>query len=942
MTAPKPRHERGTLTIAARVGLIASLVLLTMTCTSGAARAGGFGVTKFDGGALNQDGTPFTQAGGHPYQASAEVDLESAQDKNGFTIPADNAKDIDVTLPPGLVGDPEALPQCAEPELGEFEIGLECPGTTQVGLVRLHIGGLLSGESPTAVFNMVPPAGAPAAFAFNSGGVLVQLVAKVLPAEGYRVEIDTRNISQGLPVLGFNLAFWGLPSDPSHDEVRGLCLENHGSCPSQGPSIPFLRNPTDCAAGPLTTSLLIDSWQAIGAFQPASFVSHDNAVPPNPIGVDGCNRVPFSPSIKAEPTTTSAESPTGLNVTIMLPQTGSKNLDAVSEADLKDAVVTLPEGMSVDPSSANGLEACSASQVDLTGEGPATCPDASKIGAVEIDTPLIGHPLKGGVYLARQGENKFGSLLAIYLAVDDPQTGVVVKLPGKIETTASGRVTARFEENPQLPFEELHVELFNGPRAPLITPPTCGSYSTTAQFTPWSGTPPVTSTSSFQITGGPNGSACPNGSFAPKLEAGTTNPVAGKYSPFVLNLSREDGTQQLSTTTAALPKGLLGKLAGIPYCPDSALGGIPSAEGTGAAQLANPSCPSASQLGTVSVGAGAGPSPFFVNTGKVYLAGPYKGAPLSLAIVTPALAGPFDLGNVVVRAALQVNPETTQITAVSDPLPTILHGIPLDLRSVAVNISRDGFTLNPTSCNPMEVSSTIGGTQGAIAHPSSRFQVASCESLGFAPKLALSLKGGTTRAKDPALKAVLTSPEGQANIGKVQVILPKSVFIDQSHVGNPCTRVQFNEGAGNGSACPAKSILGKATAYSPLLEKPLTGPVYFRSNGGERKLPDLVASLDGQIHVNLVGFIDSVHQKGTQTSSVRNTFASVPDAPVSRFVLELQGGKKGLLQNSTNLCKSTNKATVKMDGQNGKVNDFETVVKPACGSKSKSKKPKKK
>jgi hypothetical protein len=336
---------------------------------------------------------------------------------------------------------------------------------------------------------------------------------------------------------------------------------------------------------------------------------------------------------------------------------------------------------------------------------------------------------------------------------------------------------------------------------------------------------------------------------------------------------------------------------------------------------------------------GAGTSPFYVNTGKVYLAGPYKGAPLSLAIVTPALAGPFDLGNVVVRAALQVNPITAQISAVSDPLPTILDGIPLDLRSVEVNISRQGFTLNPTSCEPMQITTSVTGTGAATASPSARFQVGNCAALGFSPKLALSLKGGTTRAKDPALKAVLTPPSGQANIGKVQVILPKSVFIDNRHISNPCTRVQFDAGAGNGVQCPAKSILGKATAWSPLLAQPLTGNVYFRSNGGERKLPDLVASLDGQIHVNLVGFIDSVKQKGTEGSRVRNTFASVPDAPVSRFVLELQGGKKGLLQNSTNLCKTTNKATVKMDGQNGKVNDFETVVKPSCG---KSKKPKKK
>jgi hypothetical protein len=337
---------------------------------------------------------------------------------------------------------------------------------------------------------------------------------------------------------------------------------------------------------------------------------------------------------------------------------------------------------------------------------------------------------------------------------------------------------------------------------------------------------------------------------------------------------------------------------------------------------------------------GAGTSPFYVNTGKVYLAGPYKGAPLSLAIVTPALAGPFDLGNVVVRAALQVNPITAQISAVSDPLPTILDGIPLDLRSVEVNISRQGFTLNPTSCEPMQITTSVTGTGAATASPSARFQVGNCAALGFSPKLALSLKGGTTRAKDPALKAVLTPPSGQANIGKVQVILPKSVFIDNRHISNPCTRVQFDAGAGNGVQCPAKSILGKATAWSPLLAQPLTGNVYFRSNGGERKLPDLAVALRGRIPLQLVGFIDSVGKKGAEVRRVRSRFLNLPDAPVSRFELKLSGGKKGLLQNSENLCKAENRAEFQLIGQNGKSHDTEPKVQIACGKGREKKKSK--
>jgi hypothetical protein len=913
------------------ITLLSCLLLFAIVASPALAA---FEVESFDGYVANADGSPATQAGAHPFTASTTITFTSH--KEGFFTEAEGSpKDLHVELPQGFVGNPLATPTCPEATL-EAE---GCANDTQVGVANIKFGGVFSGgTSVYPIWNIEAAPGTPGAFGLRIlGGAVIHIIPRVhtRPNGEYSLTVDSDETSQSLPLISIGLTFWGVPADSSHDAERGG--------PVTTARLPLLTNPTDCAAGPVATTLSYDSWQQPEFFPPVSFLSHDDAEPPNPIGVEECGRVPFTPSMSAEPTTTTADSPTGLQVDIHLPQEGFLNPVGIAEADLKKAVVVLPERMSVNPSSANGLGACTTIQANLTGEEPATCSNDSKIGSVEIDTPLIDHAIKGGVFLGAQKENPFGSLLATYIAVDDPVSGTVIKLPGKIVTDSkSGRVTATFDNNPQLPFEDLHVEFFGGPRAALVTPPSCGTYTTTGEFTPWSGTPPVTSTSTFNITTGPNGSACPNGSFNPKLEAGTTNPVAGKYSPFVLNLSREDGTQQLSTITAALPKGLLGKLAGIPYCSDSALGGIPTAEGTGAAQLANPSCPSASQLGTVSVGAGAGPSPFYVNTGKVYLAGPYKGAPLSLAIVTPALAGPFDLGNVVVRAALQVNPETTQITAVSDPLPTILQGIPLDLRSVAVNINREGFTLNPTSCNPMEVASTIGGTGGAIAHPSSRYQVGNCANLGFAPKLALNLKGGTTRAKNPALKAVLTAPTGQANIGKVQVILPKSVFIDSRHVNNPCTRVQFAEGAGNGTACPAKSILGKATAYSPLLAEPLKGNVYFRSNGGERKLPDLVASLNGQIHVNLAGFIDSVKQKGKEGSRVRNTFASVPDAPVSKFVLELQGGKKGLLQNSTNLCKTTNKATVKMDGQNGKVHDFETVVKPACGKKSSAKKPKKK
>jgi hypothetical protein len=391
-----------------------------------------------------------------------------------------------------------------------------------------------------------------------------------------------------------------------------------------------------------------------------------------------------------------------------------------------------------------------------------------------------------------------------------------------------------------------------------------------------------------------------------------------------MHLSRDDGTQPLSGLTVTLPKGLTGKLAGIPYCSDAALGSVSGNEGTGAAQLASPTCPAASQLGTVSVGAGAGSNPLYVNTGKAYLAGPYKGAPLSMAIVTPAVAGPFDLGNVVVRTALRVDPESAVITAVSDPIPTILHGIPLDLRDVWVNLDRSGFTLNPTNCEELGFTGSASSPSGASAPLSARFQAVSCAALGFKPRLALSVKGGTKRGAYQRLKAVLNAKPGEANIGKVSVALPHSEFLAQEHIRTICTRVQFAA-----DQCPAGSIYGQATAYTPLLEQPLSGPVYLRSSNNP--LPDLVAALHGQIDIDLVGRIDSV--KG----GIRNTFESVPDAPVSKFVLEMKGGKKSLLVNSRNLCKSTNKATVNMTGQNGKAHDFRPVLKSSCKQGKKQK-----
>jgi hypothetical protein len=434
-------------------------------------------------------------------------------------------------------------------------------------------------------------------------------------------------------------------------------------------------------------------------------------------------------------------------------------------------------------------------------------------------------------------------------------------------------------------------------------------------LTPWARpTEPVTARSSFTIDEG-----CANADlFQPTLEAGTTSPAAGHSSPFTLRVVDPNGQQNLARIQTTLPEGVLAKLKGVAVC--------------GEADAATGNCPQASQVGTTTVGAGSGNPIYVPQPGRpptaVYLGGPYKGAPYSLVVKVPAQAGPFDLGTVAVRNALQIDPTTTQVTATSDPLPQILLGVPITYRDVRVDVNRPDFTLNPTSCEPMQVTSTLSSIEGTTANPTDRFQAAGCGELGFKPALAISLKGEKKRSGNPALTAVLKAKQGEANIAKTTVLLPTNEFIDNAHINNPCTRVQFNE-----NACPKGSILGTATAYTPLLDQPLSGPVYFRSNGGDRELPDIVADLNGAIHVTVVGFVDSVRKKGTEKSMVRTRFVNVPDAPVSKFVLKLFGGKRGLIENSTNICKHLGKAKVQMDGQNAKANDFDLTIGTGCGGK---------
>jgi hypothetical protein len=861
------------------------------------------------------------QAGAHP---DVVTTIKINTEPNGFPI-GGTPRNLMVNLPKGLVGAPSAAPTCPMRNVIDFQI--PCPLNTAVGEVdaTLYLG--IPFTLHELVFNVNPYPDEPAALGFNAV-FPVRIDTGVRTDGDYGITTASLNTTEAASLVGLKLTIWAVPAD--HNGPGPLVDQNtqrpYGG-PSGEPRRVFWTNPTQCTAAPsLTSSARAEIWQSKTAFASANY---------GLASFTGCEELEFEPHVKARPTTNAADAPSGLNVDVEIPQ--NPDPDGLASSELRNAEVTLPEGLVVNPSSANGLGACSPDQIGMTstvgsGEGhfdksPANCPDAARLGNVEIQTPLLVDPLKGSIYLASPHQNPFGSLLGLYLVVEGQ--GLVIKLAGKVSADPqTGRLTATFDENPQLPFEHLRLAFDAGAFAPLRTPATCGRYSTTSRLTPWAAPeiPSTTPSDTYEISQGPNGSACGAAPNAPTFEAGSTAPLAGAYQPFIVNLRREDGSQQFSAVTLTPPAGLVAKLAGTPTCSDAAL--AVAAAKAGAEEKADPSCPAASQIGTVYAAAGAGPAPYNA-PGKVYLTGPYKGAPLSLAIVTPATAGPFDLGTIVVRAALHLDLKTAQITATSDPIPTILQGIPLDIRSVSIRLDKPGFTLNPTSCDPTSVGGSLLTTTGAIAQLSNRFQLAECGRLKFKPSLKLSLKGGTTRAKYPALTAVLKPRPGDANLAGLSVALPHSEFLEQAHIRTVCTRVQFAA-----EQCPAASIYGKATVVTPLLDYPLTGPVYLRSS--DNTLPDLVPDLHGPanqpIRIETDGRVDSIH------GGIRDTFSFVPDVPFSKFTLELPGGKKSLLVNSRNICAGTNSAEVNASAHNGLTYSAQVPIEANCGGKSKKKK----
>jgi hypothetical protein len=906
-----------------------------------------FSVTGFDVAYENEDGSAATQAGSHPYAVSSTIEFSSKFDPVSEKQVGDGSpKDLAFELPPGFVGDRAAVPTCSTADFLKVEKSFEkgndglpfsaCPSSTAVGVLRVAAPGAPKAGDLTAAYNLAPPPGAAAKIGFIFINVPIALTIRVSPKYPYNLVATLNNTSDIEPVGASELTLWGNPASPAHDSERGKCLrEKNSTCPVDITEKPFITLPRACT-GALFTSYKANSWE-----EPGTYV---NGLSTGALETNGCGKLSFGPTITAKPTTLAASSPSGLDFSLDVADEGLGNVEGLANSDVKKAVVTLPEGFSVNPSIAEGLNVCTEEQLEaetaFSAPG-AGCPNASKIGTVEVETPLLDENVSGALFQAVPYENPQGSLIALYMVIKNPTLGILVTQSIRVEPDpVTGQLRTIADEIPQLPFSHFKLHFREGARSPLASPPGCGTYNATAELTPWSGGTPITTDSAFQIITGPESGPCPSGGrppFHPGLIAGTINNAAGSYSPFNLRLFRSDSEQEITHFSIKLPPGITGKLAGIPFCPDAAIAAAKARTGPhgGREELNSPSCPAVSQIGRTLVGSGVGPSLAYA-PGKLYLAGPYHGSAISLVAITAGVVGPFDIGTVVVREGFKIDPETAEVfidSTGSDPIPHIIKGIPVHLRDIRAYADRPEFVLNPTSCERTSTASTVLGSGldfGSEADDvpvtvSTPFQAADCASLSYKPELTLKLRGATARGGHPALRAILRPRAGDANSARVSVALPRSEFLDQGHIGTVCTRVQFKAGAGNGAQCPAASIYGRATAYTPILSEPLTGPVILRSS--EHKLPDLVLALHGLVDFDAVGRIDSVN------GGIRNTFETVPDVPVSKVVVDFQGGNKGLLENSTDLCRDSHRATAKYTGQNGKRFNYRPLMAVSCKKK---------
>jgi hypothetical protein len=876
-----------------------------------------FGIQDFGFSATALDGAETRQAGGHPYEQTTSLELMSEAlipSKEEGLRPVQNPRDVSVTLPAGFVGNPLATPRCPLKALTEARFPNErgetlapCPSGSVVGLITLvdgraggAVGTLDAGTLTTPLYNLMPEAGHPAelGFSYFRKYAIVLYADLVRTDAGYRVRVSV----PGIPNVAFDGAVVTLFGNPG---------AHNGETGAQGA---FLTNPAQCSDEPATAKVEANSWE-----EPNHWVTAESVAYPR---IEGCDRLQFNPEVHVspepsppdnQPGTTQVDSPGGYAVNLTVPRAETQ-WNLLSSPELKDVTVTLPSGVSISPSAANGLEGCPATgpngidiphgtaHPDEAGEGETIgpdglshltaghCPSKSQVGEVEISTPLLEHPLTGALYIAQpkcggasqpactEASATNGELYGLYL--EAAGSGVIVKLAGKVSADpVTGQLTTTFQENPELPVSEISVKLHGGPRAPLASPQTCGTATTTTVLEPWSApiTPNATPTSSFNVVG--CGASMP---FAPSFTAGTIAPTSGAFSPFTLTFSRNDGEQDLSALTVTTPPGLLGVLKSAPRCPEP--------------QAQNGECGAESAIGHTQVAAGAGPTPLW-ESGTVYITGPYKGQPFGLSVVVPAVAGPFNLGNVVIRAAIHVDPTTSALTVVSDRFPQIIDGVPVRVKKVNVTIDRPGYMFNPTSCAQQSISATITAAQGASAAVSSPFAVIACRNLPFKPSFSVSTSGHTSKALGASLHVHVGTKEGpgggEANIAKVDVELPSVLPSQLKTLQKACTAAQF---AIDPAGCPEGSFVGVAVAHTPILSSPLSGPAILVSHGGAA-FPDLVVVLQGEgIRIDLTGNTQIV--KGRTFSR----FNTVPDAPVTSFDLTLPQGPHAALTAVGSLC----------------------------------------
>lgn len=918
------------------------------------------GSEGFSAAAVADGGAAATLAGSHPYALRFAVGFNRAgefEGQPGAVFPDGDLRNFRIDVPNGLIVNSKAVPTCTQaqfhtPRISPFtqsRSGENCPDKSQVGTVRVQTSG---GERTFGLFNLEAPPGVAAQFGFAPFGSPIALdVELVAKGDGtYALILNAENISQSIDLDGFEMTLWGTPWAASHNGERGNCLNEAepafpwAKCqvgePSSNPPLAYISLPPQCS-GQLSFHATASSWQQSGQVS-AEAVNSNGGLPAEM----HCEYLQFDPEVVGHLDNTKASSASGFVFRLNVNHDRLTDPAYTNPSPPKTAIVKLPAGTTLNPSVGAGLDVCTeqqfAAETALSAEGNG-CPNAAKIGTLTVHTPIFDDVLKGAVYLAKPddpgtagagAENPFDSLIAIYMLAKSPQRGVMVKLAGNlVPDPVDGTLTATFDDLPQLPYTELEIAFRSGQRSFLITPAQCGYVPTGLEVLPWGSAEPFSAVSYTLLKTGIGGGPCPSGTppFEPGVTSGAVNSNVNSYTPYFVHITRQDTEQEITSYSLVLPKGVTGKLAGVAQCSDAA---IAAARGRrGFEEAANPSCPSSSQVGHTLTGYGVG-SALTYTEGKVYLAGPFHGAPLSLVTINPATIGPFDLGTIVIRSAFQIDPRTAQLqidSSASDPIPHIIDGIVLHLRDIRVYIDRPEFTHNPSSCEPSSLSSRVTGSGASFgdseddstATPSNHFQLLNCRILGFQPRLGVRLRGGTKRGDFPQLRVTFAARgPNDSNLKDIAVVIPRQQFLAQEHIRGICTRVQFAA-----HACPADSVYGSAVGETPLLDEPLRGNVYLRSSS--HALPDLVADLySGTVHIVLEGKIGPGKKGGIQAF-----FSELPDEPINRFVMTLFGGKRGLLVNSANICANPPVSNVKAIGQNNIGAVFTTKLRGQCKKK---------